>query len=95
MAMEVMPTRLPEPDGTLLVKREWLKAGSYRERYMRCLRRYSKLVLAKTNDDMLAWAVLMGWQVTTHDGVIVKIEELLQKKGPGRELIQRVKEHRA
>ncbi len=93
-AMEILPTRMPMPDGTLFVQQEWLKAGAHRERYMRCLKRYSKLVLAKTDDDMLAWAVLMGWQVETRDGVIFKIQELLQKKGPGREMVMR-KEQRA
>ncbi len=94
-AMEILPTRMQESDGTLFVQQEWLKAGSHRERYMRCLKRYSKLVLAKTEVDMMEWAVLMGWHVESKDGVIVKIEELLQKKGPGRELIQRTREHTA
>ncbi len=66
---------------------EWRRVEVLRDWYMKALGRFSALIIAKTPEDMLRWARVMGWDVVTDEGVIVKIQEML-RKGPGREKAQ-------
>ncbi len=88
VALDALPSRLTAKDGALAAKPEWQSVVALRERYMKCLRRYSRLVLAKTVGDMLEWATVMGWEVQTEDGVIVRIQEMIERKRPGRAIGQ-------
>ncbi len=83
-ALSALPLRLPTEENVIFALPEWRLAAVLRERYMKCLKRYSKLVLAKTVPDMIEWATVMGWEVQTEDGVIVRIQEMIEKKQPGR-----------
>jgi hypothetical protein len=82
-ALAETPSGLPSPDGLVQTQQLWREVGRTIAASAQTLAQYSKLVNARTVDDLIEWATMMGWECQT-EADIVKRVELALEEGEGK-----------
>jgi hypothetical protein len=76
-ALAKTPSGLPSPDGLAQTQQLWREVGRTIAASAQTLAQYSKLVNARTVDDLIEWAAMMGWECRTEADIVKRVEREL------------------